>query len=177
MEHETHMELRDDLVSGHQSSDHTYRENVVLAGITGAGKSTAGKQLALLLGMGFIDLDAMVERMTGKSINAIFESGSENEFREAERQALESVTNIKSHVIALGGGALQDKSCLDMVRKIGVLIWLKPTPDEVARRMFMRVQELEKRPMFRDLVSIEQKDERRAAIRDRIAATFNRHML
>ena len=151
--------------------DHAARsfpQNIVLAGITGSGKSTVGKHLALLLGMGFLDLDELIERNAGKSILKIFEEGGEALFRELEAKAIESIADIKSHVVGLGGGALQNERCFELAHKIGPIVWLRPSPDEVARRLHLRVSELEKRPLFKDLVSIEKQDERRQAIRDRV---------
>lgn len=145
-----------------------HAQNVVIVGISGSGKSTVGKHLATLLGLGFLDLDQLIEKLAGKSIPRLFAEG-EGVFREWEVKALESIGGIKSHVVALGGGALQDDRCLAMAKKLGPLIWLKPSADEVARRLYMKVNELEKRPLFKDLVEVGDKDERRQMIRSRIA--------
>ena len=141
--------------------------NVVIVGISGSGKSTVGKHLAVLLGMGFLDLDLLIEKMARKSISQLFEQG-EAVFREWEIKALQSIGSLKSHVVALGAGALQDDHCLSLAKNLGPLIWLKPSPDEVARRLYMKVKELEKRPLFKDLTEVADKDERREKIRARI---------
>lgn len=141
--------------------------NVVIVGISGSGKSTVGKHLSVLLGMGFLDLDHLIEKMARKSIPQLFELG-EAVFREWETKALESIGSIKSHVVALGAGSLQDERCLALAKHLGPLIWLKPSADEVARRLYMKVNELEKRPLFKDLVQVADKDQRREMIRARI---------
>lgn len=144
------------------------RCNIVLVGITGSGKSTVGRHLAVLLGMGFLDLDHLIEKIAGRKITDIFAQDGENAFRALELRALEMIQNIRSHVVALGGGTLQDEHCLSLTQKIGPIVWLKPSADEVARRLYMRVQELEKRPLFKDLVGIEDRELRRKAIFDRV---------
>lgn len=141
--------------------------NVVVVGISGSGKSTVGKHLSVLLGMGFLDLDLLTEKMARKSIPQLFEQG-ESVFREWELKALEAIGSIKSHVVALGAGSLQDERCLLLAKNLGPLIWLKPSADEVARRLYMKVNELEKRPLFKDLIQIADKDQRREMIRTRI---------
>lgn len=144
--------------------------NFVLAGISGSGKSTVGRHLAILLGFGFLDLDTLIEKMSGKTVTQIFDSEGETGFRTWEVRALEMASRVKSHVLALGGGALQDPYCLGLAKSVGPLIWLKPSADEVARRLYMRVEELEKRPLFKDLVNVVDKEARKKSIRERIEA-------
>lgn len=144
--------------------------NIVLVGISGSGKSTVGRHLAILLGFGFLDLDVIVERTAGRSIGRIFQDEGEAVFRAREVKALESVANIKSHVVALGGGTLGNEDALKAARNIGPLVWLKPSPDEVARRLYMRPDELNKRPLLKQFAAIEDKEERRKAIRESIEA-------
>ncbi|MCX6118984.1 MAG: shikimate kinase [Proteobacteria bacterium] len=143
-------------------------KNFVLAGISGSGKSTVGRHLSVLLGFGFLDLDSLIESLARKKVTEIFLQEGEDAFRNYERQALETASQVKSHVVALGGGALQDPNCLRIAKSIGPLIWLKPSADEIARRLYMKVTELEKRPLFKEMIMIENKDERREAIKRKI---------
>jgi shikimate kinase len=69
----------------------------------GSGKTTVGRNLATQLGWDFYDLDAEIERKTGKNIQSIFEEDGEEAFRKFETQALHSITS-DSAVIATGGG-------------------------------------------------------------------------
>lgn len=48
------------------------RPVVVLVGSPGSGKTTVGTALAALLGVGFRDTDADIERLAGKPIPEIF---------------------------------------------------------------------------------------------------------
>ena len=84
--------------------------NLILTGVSASGKSTVGRQLAKLLGMGFLDLDELIEKSQGKTINEIFSADGEAAFREMEARMLESLQSIRSHVVAVGGGALDRKS-------------------------------------------------------------------
>ena len=152
----------DDVGSGSRLS------NLVLTGVSASGKSSVGRQLAKLLGLGFLDLDELVERSAGKSISQLFAEEGEAVFRERERQALNSLIKIRSHVVAVGGGALQSNEAIAIARKIGSLIWLQSSPAEIARRIFRRVEEMEKRPFFKDLLHEENHESRKEMIKARV---------
>ena len=82
------------------------KENIVLSGMPGCGKSTIGKILAERLGRRFIDLDEEIVNMAGKPITEIFAEGGETHFRDKETEAVRSVAKISGAVIATGGGAI-----------------------------------------------------------------------
>ena len=80
----------------------------ILIGPPGAGKSTVGPLLAGLLGVAFLDTDAIIEEAAGKPVGDIFIDDGEPAFRALERDAV--ATGIAAHrgVLALGGGAVLD---------------------------------------------------------------------
>ena len=61
------------------------KKNLVLTGMMGVGKTTIGKNLANKLSFGFIDIDKLIEKKEGCSINIIFKNKSESYFRELEK--------------------------------------------------------------------------------------------
>jgi shikimate kinase len=150
--------------------DRKIARNFVLSGISGSGKSTVGRHLAIILGFGFLDLDRFIEHQEGLKIADIWKDKGESVFRGLELSALTRIQSLRSHVIALGGGAVQNEQAVHLVKNLGPLIWLKPSSEEIARRFVMRVDELESRPLLADLVKIENKETRKSAIRDRIEA-------
>lgn len=141
--------------------------NIVLTGASGSGKSAIGRQTAKLLGLGFVDLDELIEKTFRKKIQEIFSSDGEPSFREYESRLLSSLQNIRSHVIAVGGGALLSNDAVEIAKKIGPIVWVQSSAVEISRRLFKRVGEMEKRPLFSDLLSIESHDARREKIRER----------
>lgn len=72
----------------------------------GAGKTSIGKKLARVLGVGFSDTDAMIVREHGP-IPALFEAHGEARFREIERATVRTAL-AHGGVVALGGGAPMD---------------------------------------------------------------------
>jgi shikimate kinase len=80
-------------------------KKIVLIGPPGAGKTSIGKALSKELELAFIDSDAEIERISGKTISEIFVDQGEAVFRKTE---VETVTRILAKfegVVALGGGA------------------------------------------------------------------------
>lgn len=60
--------------------------NIVLCGFMGCGKSTVGRNLARKTGKRFVDMDAYIEKKTGKTISEIFTDQGEDGFRDIEHE-------------------------------------------------------------------------------------------
>ena len=71
------------------------KENIVLIGMPAVGKSTAGVQLAKLLGYEFIDSDLVIQKETGRLLHDIIREDGIDRFIEIENQ----VTVIWIHSI------------------------------------------------------------------------------
>jgi len=78
----------------------------VLVGAPGAGKTTIGRAVAALLGVGFADSDDLIEATAGKPIPEIFFDDGEPAFRELEVAAIAGALTSFDGVLALGGGAI-----------------------------------------------------------------------
>ena len=119
-------------------------KNVVLTGMMGVGKSTIGKSLADKLSFKFIDIDKLIEKKEGSSINLIFKNKSESYFRRIE--SIISLQEIKknSSVISLGGGAFLNKSIRRAVKSYSVSFWLDVDLNELINRLIRT----KKRPLL-----------------------------
>lgn len=80
---------------------------IFLTGFMGAGKSTVGARLAESMGWRFLDLDAVIEERTGRTIAQIFEEQGEAAFRALEMAAMEECAREEEVILALGGGAVE----------------------------------------------------------------------
>ena len=99
------------------------RSNIVLIGMPGSGKSTAGALLAERLGMGFADTDAMVEAAHGP-IPGIFAQHGEAVFRQYELDAAREAASNMRTVISTGGGIVHTETAMQALRDTGVVVYV-----------------------------------------------------
>jgi shikimate kinase len=108
---------------------------VFLSGFMASGKSTIGPILANTLGWNFFDLDKLIEEKEGKKIRDIFQNQGEDYFRTLEKKILKEVSNLNNYIIALGGGTIADTENLELIKKNGLLVYLKSSPEETYKRL------------------------------------------
>jgi shikimate kinase len=99
---------------------------IVLVGLPGAGKSSAGRLLADRIGWEFVDLDAEVVRAAGgRSIGELFAEEGEPTFRERERTATRLLVGRRRLVVAPGGGWMTNPGCEGLLRPPARIIHLR----------------------------------------------------
>ena len=108
--------------------------SLYLIGMMGSGKSSTGRPLAERLGYGFVDADAVIEKVAGSSISEIFERDGENHFRDLETQVLRSISERHSLVVATGGGIVTRSENWGMMHQ-GIVIWLDVERDQLLLRL------------------------------------------
>lgn len=106
-------------------------KNIILIGMMGCGKTTAGRLLAQQLGRPFVDCDELMEGHTGRTIAEIFAQDGERGFRSLESQVLEQLSNQEGLVIATGGGAVLSRKNVISLRRNGTLVFLDRPIDEI----------------------------------------------
>ena len=110
--------------------------HLALVGFMGAGKSTAGAEVARLLERPFVDVDAELESRQGLSIPALFDRDGEARFREIESEATRELLAVREPaVLALGGGALGRAETRDALHEHAFTVWLDVGVDESWRRV------------------------------------------
>ena len=100
-------------------------KNIVLIGMPGSGKSTAGKLLAERLGRKFVDTDEIIKEKAGMSIPEIFSLYGEEKFRAIETEAANDTGKLSGLVIATGGGIITRKENRYPLKQNSVTVWLK----------------------------------------------------
>lgn len=118
--------------------------NLYLYGPPGSGKSTLGRELAAHKAMPFVDLDAEIERVEGRTIPEIFAASGEAAFRAIERRELRRIAAGHGQVVALGGGALLAEDSRALAERTGRVILLECPEEELIRR----VTRAENRPLL-----------------------------
>lgn len=81
------------------------RENVVLTGMPGCGKSTVGKALKLC-GFELIDTDEEIEKRCACTIKELIAREGEAYFRDLESEVIRDVSRESRRIISTGGGAV-----------------------------------------------------------------------
>ncbi len=99
--------------------------NIILVGMMGAGKTTVGKMLARQLGKTFIDCDEEIQKRTGVKISHIFDVEGEEGFRVRESAVIHELIKLDNIILATGGGAVLKPDNRDILKKNGVVIYLK----------------------------------------------------
>jgi shikimate kinase len=105
----------------------------VFVGAPGAGKTTLGGAVAALLGVPFVDSDAIIEQRAGKPIPEIFFDDGEDAFRAMERETIATALAGFDGILALGGGAILDQGTRDLLTKHTVVFLSVELTDAVKR--------------------------------------------
>ena len=112
------------------------RDNVILIGFMGAGKTSVGKALSESAGMALADTDCMIETEAGMSVSDIFASRGETFFREMETAILKSLLDkAERTIICAGGGLPLREENRDLIRRLGTVAYLRVKPETVLSRL------------------------------------------
>ena len=97
-------------------------KRLVLIGMPGAGKSSIGRVISQHYRMAFYDLDEEIEKYAGMTIEEIFRTSGEAEFRKIETHVTEMMANTEDAVIATGGGIVTKPENMALLKREGSLV-------------------------------------------------------
>lgn len=110
-------------------------KNIVLIGFMGTGKTAVGRRLARRLKRNFVDTDAEIEKITGKTVAQIFARDGEIRFRSEEALLVKKLVDREDLVISTGGGLVLNPDNVRLLKKNGVLIALEAKPEVICGRV------------------------------------------
>lgn len=120
-------------------SDFISGRNIFLIGMMGCGKSKTGPILAETLSYKFIDLDSLIEKVSNKSIDAIFREDGESTFRDIETKCLKETVRVPSLVVSTGGGIVINSINWGALRQ-GIVIWIDLDKEIALKRLSDQIQ-------------------------------------
>ena len=110
------------------------KDNIILVGFMGTGKSTVGKRISADLGMEYVDTDLLIEKRERRTINDIFETMGEGYFRTVEKEVVKEVSRKTQAVIDTGGGVVLDDGNIRNLKAGGTVFCLTASAENVYKR-------------------------------------------
>lgn len=106
------------------------KQNIVLIGMPGSGKTTIGQAVAKKLGRDFVDSDDEIKNIIKTEISDYFSQYGEENFRDVETQVIKDIAKRSGTVIATGGGAILRRENIDALKMNGIIYFLdRPLSD------------------------------------------------
>ena len=110
------------------------KNNVVLIGMPGVGKSSAGVVLAKVLGYEFLDSDLVIQKEEKRLLKEIIAEDGLDEFISIENRVNANL-DVNNCVIATGGSVIYGKEAMEHLSEIGVIVYLRATFDTIDSRL------------------------------------------
>jgi shikimate kinase len=110
-------------------------KSIFLTGFMGAGKTTVGQQLADMLKLPFVDLDARIVQNEQRSIANIFDEDGEDYFRDCETALLEKLKLEPTAVYATGGGIVVREVNRQFMANMGCVVYLQASWTTLQERL------------------------------------------
>lgn len=100
------------------------KENIVLIGMPGVGKSTLGVVLAKELGFQFVDADLLIQEREKRLLKEIIAEEGVDGFLKIENDVNAGISAEKT-VIATGGSVIYGSEAMEHLKEIGTVVYLK----------------------------------------------------
>lgn len=112
------------------------KDNIILTGFMGCGKTSVGIRLSYALRRTLIDTDKWIEKKQGKTVSEIFAGEGEEAFRRMESECIrELIGTADGQIISTGGGLPVREENRRLLGELGRVYYLKVTPECVYERL------------------------------------------
>lgn len=99
------------------------KNNIVICGFMGAGKTTFGKKLAQKRNLNFYDIDELIELKEKISIADLFKIRGEKYFRNLEAMYCRKLSKMENIVISTGGGTFDiEENVLLFIKNFDIIL-------------------------------------------------------
>ena len=110
---------------------HASKENIVLIGMPGVGKTSTGEALAKLLNRPWIDTDLLIKQKAHCDAATYLQTHEEAAFRRLEHEVIQEISGMSGAVISCGGGVVVTPSNYQLLRQNGKLVYLTRPLEEL----------------------------------------------
>lgn len=110
------------------------KNNVILIGMPGSGKTTIGTELAEKIGYGYIDSDSVIVAREGKRLNEIIAAEGREKFLDIEAKVNCELCADRC-VIATGGSVVYRENAMEKLKTLGTIVWLKLSCETIEKRL------------------------------------------
>ena len=117
-----------------QRQEQMKKDNIVLIGMPGVGKSTVGVILAKILGYQFVDADLVIQKEEGKLLKDIIAEKGTDGFIQVENR-VNSNLQVHESVVATGGSVVYGTEAMEHLCEIGTVVYLKQSLRKLERRL------------------------------------------
>ena len=111
------------------------KDNIMLIGFMGAGKTTVSRELSKMTGRREIDMDAYIVDREGMAIKDIFDKYGEEYFRKKETESLLEIMDMDELIVSCGGGVVVKDENVEHMKNRGVIVLLTATPQTILERV------------------------------------------
>lgn len=111
---------------------HASKENIVLIGMPGVGKTSTGEALAKLLNRPWIDTDLLIKQKAHCDAATYLQTHGEAAFRRLEHEVIQEISSMSGAVISCGGGVVVTPSNYQLLRQNGKFVYLTRPLDQLA---------------------------------------------
>ena len=108
------------------------KENIVLIGMPGVGKTSTGEALAKLLNRPWIDTDFLIKQKAHCEAATYLQTHGEAAFRRLEHEVIQEISGMTGVVISCGGGVVVTPSNYQALRQNGKLVYLTRPLEDLA---------------------------------------------
>jgi shikimate kinase len=128
-------------------------KSIVLTGFMGSGKTSVSRRLAEMLSLNLYEMDAMIEREAGLTINDIFDKYGEDYFRSLESSVLKQVLadGEERNIISCGGGIVIQEENIRLMKEYGRVFFLETS----AETIFTRLKDSTDRPLLNNNMTLD----------------------
>ena len=122
------------------------KSNIVLIGMSGAGKSTVGMALSYKLRMPFVDMDNYIERKHNMTVSKLFETYGNDGFRDIESEVAKHIgLNYFRTIVSTGGGVILRPENMEYLKKNGIVVYINRSVAHILKTL-----KTERRPLLKE---------------------------